>query len=86
MLLMKTAYGSKSFIKDKEEDFLGQWKIAALSHDHGYVFEVEGVERNAAVMNKVLPVFNTLVGFPLSSISDDVRNGPFCETGQPTWG
>ena len=55
-------------------DFLIQWKIAALSHDHGYLFEAKGAEKNQWVIDKVMPVFDSILGYPLCSISTFIRD------------
>ena len=53
------------------------WKIAALSHDHGYIFEVDEAERDPWVRNRVLPVFHNSVGFPFSCLTESVRKNRF---------
>jgi len=63
--------------KHKLDKFIIQWKIAALSHDHGYIFEVDEAERDQWVKNMVLPVFHNSVGFPLSCLSESIRKRLF---------
>ena len=64
-------------------EFLILWKIAALAHDHGYLFEVPDGEENQWVLNKVMPTFDHCVAFPFSGLSEAVRNGRFGETDAP---
>ena len=65
----------------KLSDFLIQWKIAALSHDHGYLFEPAVAETNQWVIDKVMPVFDACMGFPLSSLSETIRKRSFSAAG-----
>ena len=62
------------FKNNTANDFLKQWKIASLSHDHGYLFEAKGAETNQWVIDKVMPVFDLKMGFPISSLSESIRN------------
>jgi tetratricopeptide (TPR) repeat protein len=82
--IKKMVFGKKMSIpfhkQTKLKTFLLHWKIAALGHDHGYVFETLDGEHNYWIQSKVLPIFNTAIGFPLSGLSDSVRNNNFSET------
>lgn len=72
---------AKSF---KLSDFLMAWKVAALAHDHGYVFETPEGETSQWVVNMVLPAFDFCVGHPVSSLSETVRKRNLARTNDPT--
>jgi len=61
----------------KTDDFLLIWKISALSHDHGYIFENDDAERDQWVYNNVIPALHNFASFPLSTLSDSIRRSKF---------
>jgi hypothetical protein len=66
-------------------EFLIAWKVAALSHDHGYLFEIKGAEQDTWVINKVLPALNNSLAYPLSSLADRVRHKMFTRSTNKTY-